>query len=407
MIQRYVHISFLFFIITALSGVWMRFSPFVTKHPIPYDHILHAHSHLAMLGWAFLGSFIIFLVIFRKSIDQKKQAAAICFTLFLVSTVMFLAFLYQGYGVFSIIMSTLHIFTEYWAAVFIYKQLKKQMNMPTSAYLFFIGSLFTLILSSIGPYALGFISANGWKESPFFDIAIYFYLHFQYNGWLTMFLIGLFIVILQSKKIQLKESVWKTGFWFYFLSLFPGFILSILWFEGLAFGPIFAFIGGIGQWIGVIIILILCYQARTALKGQIAKLTLFCLDMTCLFLFLKSTMELGLMIPSLEELVYETRHVIIGYLHLTLLGFISVFILTQYQLVGIYSKSTLHTIGFRVFFIGFAINELLLFLASLLDWTTQAVIPYLNEGLLIASILLACGILLIWIAPKNNRLGQI
>jgi len=140
---------------------------------------------------------------------------------------MFLAFLYKGYGVFSIMMSSLHIFVEYWACAFIYSQLKKQKYLPQAAKLFFIGGLISLILSSIGPFSLGIISANGMKETPLFDMAIYFYLHFQYNGWLTLFLTGLFIMILRSIKLQPNTKLLKVGFWLYFMALFPGYFLSI------------------------------------------------------------------------------------------------------------------------------------------------------------------------------------
>jgi len=77
--ERYISISFLFFLLTALSGFWMRFVPLSSRMVLPYDNVLHAHSHLAILGWAFLGVFIIFLSVFRKVIDSRRQANAICF----------------------------------------------------------------------------------------------------------------------------------------------------------------------------------------------------------------------------------------------------------------------------------------------------------------------------------------
>jgi len=400
----YIHFSFLFLLLTALSGVWMRLFPFYPDMLLTYSNVLHGHSHLAILGWAFLGVFIIFLRIFWKTITAKKQAIAICFSLFLVSFIMFLAFLYQGYGVFSIIMSTIHIFVEYWAAVFIYKQLKRQKKLPQVARFFFNGALISLIISSIGPFLLGFISANGMKESPIFDMAIYFYLHFQYNGWLTLFLIGLFYVILLSKQIAIKEDKLKIGFWFYFIALFPGYFLSVLWMDDLGiFANIFADIGSVGQFIGIVTILVTFYAARDSLKNYLSKVTFHCLQFTFLLLFLKSTMELGLMIPDLAALVYDTRSVIIGYLHLTLLGFVSIFILTQYQMDGILRPSRLLTYGFIIFFTGFMLNELLLFLQSLIEWVAHSTIPYYNEGLLIASITLAIGVFILWIAVKNNQ----
>src|SRR5690625_4104278 len=100
-----VHFTFILFMITALSGVWMRAFAFYPDFSIPYSNILHGHSHLALLGWAFLGVFVIFLIGYWKKIKQKRHAVAIAVTLFIVTIVMFAAFLYQGYALYSIALS--------------------------------------------------------------------------------------------------------------------------------------------------------------------------------------------------------------------------------------------------------------------------------------------------------------
>src|SRR5699024_6488429 len=154
MLRKYIHLAFLFFLLIAISGVFMRLYPWFTQSPIPYDNVLHAHSHLALIGWAFLAIFLLFLAVLWKQIVNKKQALAICFTLVTVSLLMFLAFLYQGYGILSIVLSTLHIFVEYWAAVFIYKQVKMLRPLHNLSALFIKGALVALVISSLGPYAL-------------------------------------------------------------------------------------------------------------------------------------------------------------------------------------------------------------------------------------------------------------
>src|SRR5699024_7695639 len=109
-------------------------------------------------------------------------AILITCTILLVSLVMFAAFLYQGYGLYSIIISTIHIFIEYWAAIFIWQQLRKREEFATTGRLFIKGSLVALVISSLGPFSLGFIAANGLKDSFIVDMTIYFYLQFKYNG---------------------------------------------------------------------------------------------------------------------------------------------------------------------------------------------------------------------------------
>src|SRR5699024_9180084 len=357
----HTHFATLFFLLTALSGVWMRLFPLHMATAIPYTNVLHAHSHLAILGWAFLGTFIIFLSIQWDYIKRKKEAKAISVTLFITSLVMFLAFLYQGYGLVSIILSTLHIFVEYWTASFIFRHLKMGAFRSQISNLFIKGSLVALLLSSLGPFALGYISSTGMKESAFFDMAIYFYLHFQYNGWLYLFLIGLLITILHYKKITLSTSLLTASFWIYFIALFPGYLLSILWVDVGTSGSVLAIVGSIGQWVGVLCLLFAFKGTSRQLMSHFSKGTIGALGVTLFLLRIKSSMELGLMSPGMANVIYDTRSIVIGYVHLTLLAFISICILTQYRMVHILESNRLTFYGSILFGVGFMLNEVLLF----------------------------------------------
>lgn len=400
MLKKYIHFTFLFFLIVALSGVLLRLYPLLSNPNIPYDHLLHAHSHLALLGWEFLAAFIIFLVIFRREIVRKKHALTICCTLVIVSFAMFFAFLYEGYGIFSIITSTLHIFVEYWAAIFIYQTIKKKKCIPS---LYIKGGLIALVISSLGPYALAVISANGWKEHALFDMSVYFYLHFQYNGWLTIFLIGTFLIILQMKKIPLNEKLLHVSFWLYFIALFPSYLLSVLWVKQFGKGVHFVgTVGSIGQWISIIIMLFAINKSSVYWKKHFSSLTNVSIKFSLFILFIKSSLELGLISPHLATLVYDTRSVIIGYLHLTLLGFISIFILAQFLMLKILVDNVRAKISFTIFSSGLIVMELLLFLEGLTKWLGLATFPFYIEGLLFTAVLLAVGVLAFWMTVNRN-----
>jgi len=395
----FTHITFFFFFLTALSGVWMRLFAFNVNLAIPYDNILHSHSHLAILGWTFLGVFIIFLMLFWNKFNKrdKSEAKRLTFTLFIVTTIMFLTFLYQGYGVYSIIMSTLHIFLEYWMVSFIYRITKRNM-MPKISKFFINAALIALVISTIGPFSLGYISATGLKDSYLFDVVIYFYLHFQYNGWLFLILIGLFTIILSKRKISIQQPVLIMGFWIYIIALLPSFFASVLWVEHGNLIYILALIGTVGQWLAVLCILYSFKNVIKSLKHQVSKYITLLLSFTFLLLFFKSTMELGLIIPNLAELIFETRSVVIGYLHFTLLGFISVFILIQYLLTHVIPENNFTIPGLTVFLIGFLLNEILLYTQGLFVWLQWGSLPYYTVGLLIASILLLLSITLLWVS---------
>lgn len=402
--KRFVHFTFFFFFLTALSGVWMRLHPLIPSITFPYDHVLHGHSHVAILGWAFLGVVVIFLTIYWNELKSKTEAKIMLATLFLITFIMFITFLYQGYGLYSIIMSTLHIFAEYWTVSFIFRSLKQMNTQHKTGQLFIKASLISLVISSFGPFSLGAISSVGLKDSHWFDIAIYFYLHFQYNGWLFLALIGLFIIIFNLRKVSLNKLLLKKGFWLYIIALFPGFFASVLWVEHTAFIAWLARLGTIGQWIAVICILAACLPARKAFVKHASQGTMIFIDIIFVILLMKSTMELGLTFPIIASLVFETRSVIIGYLHFTLLGFVSLFILVQYAMTGILPWNQVSLSGFFVFMAGFVLNELLLFTQSLFNWFNLGTIPLYIPGLLTASVLLLLGIILLWVSFSEKRI---
>lgn len=394
-----IHTAFFLFIVTALSGMWMRLYPLLSNPMISYDNVLHGHSHLAILGWAFLGVFVTFLAILWPQIKNKRHAIILTLAIFTASILMFLAFLYEGYAMYSIIMSTIHIFVEYWAIVYIYRQLKAQDHLPKVGKLFIHGSLIALFISTLGPFGLGYLGAMGLRETDLFDMAIYLYLHFQYNGWLFLFLIGLFILILQQKRINLQTTAFRSGFWIYLITLFPWSLSAISYAELSPLLDRLATIGLIGQWVGVLFILYGMVISWKPIQRRMANITSLTLLLTIVLLLFKSVMELGLISPSLASLVFNTRSVIIGYLHFTLLGFVSLFILTQLQMLKVIDTNrTLFSYGMIIFLCGWLMNELYLFIMGFMSWLGGPAIPFYTEGLLFASILLLIGISFIWIS---------
>src|SRR5690606_23002574 len=55
----------------------------------------------------------------------------------------------------------------------------------------------------------------------------YFYLHFQYNGWLVFACFGLLLNLLEGKGITIKNI--DRFFWIYAAACLPAYFLSTLW----------------------------------------------------------------------------------------------------------------------------------------------------------------------------------
>lgn len=393
--RQMLHIAFFFFTLTALTGVWLRLYVFSDAVKITdYPYILHGHSHIAVLGWTFFSAFL--LLVFFLGQASSNSVSVLIGLLVVVTIPMFVAFLIQGYALYSIIFSTLHIFVQYLVVYFVIKHTRKNDAVPGVIRRFIYGAIVMLIISSIGPFALGAIAANGLRNEPVFDMAVYFYLHFQYNGWLTLILFGLFLFILERKSIAYREKWFTYSFWIYTISLFPGYFLSVLWHDFGSFGQLAAIIGAIGQLVGVSFFIAGILQLRGPFKRNVSPFVRFHVHAVLLLLFVKSVLELGLLYPPLANLVYETRSIVVGYLHLTLLGFISLFFITQFLLIGLLHENGLIKVGAAIFFVGFIVNELVLFLSGLYTWLGYGSLPLNQELLLLASILLLAGIVAVW-----------
>jgi len=95
---------------------------------------------------------------------------------------MLITFPLQGYGLYSIIISTLHMLFS----VILLFRFNRETRLTNSEPIRFarMASLF-FILSSVGPFAVGILAANGLGHTSWYHLAVYFYLHFQYNGAFT------------------------------------------------------------------------------------------------------------------------------------------------------------------------------------------------------------------------------
>lgn len=176
-IQSFYSISY--FLIAASLGILLRLFP-VTNVDATYKYIVHTHSHIALLGWVYIAlTTLIFHLFIQK--EARKKYSYIFWATQITILGMLLSFPITGYALYSIIFSTLFLICTYWFYAFFRKHTTCVKN--TFSYKFINTSLLFLVISSIGPWALGIIMNTLGNTSHLYKNAIYFYLHFQYNGW--------------------------------------------------------------------------------------------------------------------------------------------------------------------------------------------------------------------------------
>ncbi|MGG1517820.1 hypothetical protein ABE504_20560 [Paenibacillus oryzisoli] len=250
-----------------------------------------------------------------------------------------------------------------------------------------------MVLSSLGPWSLAFLSARHLTESPWYHAALYFYLHCQYNGWFTLGLFALLYSLLEQKKVSLPAKLTSWHYRGYTITLLPSFILSLLWMKLSAVWTVIGVVSGLLQCVAVGAFFLLWFGKRRFSPLGLSGWPHIFLNFALATLFLKMLLELGSAIPILEPLVFATRNIVIGYLHLVLLGFVSFMLLTlllQMNLLKVSGKSLQFAGLFAI--AGFILNEAALFLDGLLDWTLSSGFPYRSMWLLVASLLMFIGI---------------
>lgn len=304
------------FLLVTLSGVFLRYIPVGGVAVAYYKNIIHAHSHFAFGGWVLPALFSLLLKYFpeirgRVSFRHWRNIAV----LLLVSAYgMLLSFPFQGYGAVSIVFSTLSILATFYLAFMIWRV--RHQAGDAVALRFLLAGLFYLVLSSAGPFATAPLIIAGKAGEPIYFNVIYFYLHLQYNGWFSFLLLAVLY-----KKIEPAGHNGQRAFLLFNASVLPTYFLSVLWSHPPA---VFYWIAGAGA---VVQLAGLFYLWKDIRSGRHL---LHPLMKTALAIFaLKIVLQAAGALPYVADLAFQHRNFIIAYLHMVLLGFVSLFILSS------------------------------------------------------------------------------
>lgn len=111
-LKKHTLIALGYFLLAALLGVFLRFF-FVTSIPANFRYVVHAHSHIALLGWVYLGlSALIYKMYFSEAKKGKTYKRIFWFTQITLLGMLF-TFPFTGYAALSITFSTLFLFARF------------------------------------------------------------------------------------------------------------------------------------------------------------------------------------------------------------------------------------------------------------------------------------------------------
>jgi hypothetical protein len=370
------------FFIAALLGLALRYT-YLSPISFNYRFLTHAHSHIAMLGWVYLMLFTLFVHYF---IPDKKPIYNKLFWITEMAVIgMLLSFPFQGYAAISITFSTLHIFCSYYFARLIWKN--HQTESIVTKYLLKASLLFMLV-STIGVWCLGPTVGLLGQASAFYQIAIQFFLHFQFNGWFLIAVLAVFF-----HKLQIKDSKeFRLFFILLIASTILTFALPINWFV-----PHISllWINGLGVLLQLAALFIFLKLIKPSLKKTLeksSKIIKFMLGFALFCFVLKIGLQSLSLVPEISNTAFQHRNLVIGFIHLTMLGVISGFLMTFIIQSNLITKNKNLNFGMYAFVMGFILTELILIIQGCMFYFAKGLLPNYYILLFLSSILLPLGI---------------
>ena len=403
--REWIQIALINFCVVVLAGITLRYK---INFPLPFvnqKYLLHAHSHFAFVGWvsvALMALMVNYLQQHNLDTNYKKYRWVLIATC-LASYGMFVSFLIQGYAAFSITFSTLSIFISYFFIVLFWRDLNK-VEDKSYAPKWFKAALILWGLSSLGAFTLAYLMANHIMVQDYYFAAIYFFLHFQYNGWFLFVCFGLLFSFLFKKGFLPTVAINKRLFVIMAVTVVPTYFLSILWLKLPKTLHLVADIAGILQLLVLFYFIRLFPAIKKKFPPEITKTTRYLWIMASIAFILKIVLQMLSIIPFLSHYAFGFRPVVIGYLHLSFLGIISFFILGYMNEMLKLMNRHISKVGVFIFASGVLAQEIILMFQGL-EVIEFEPLPYANILLFYAAIIIGIG--LFWIAFSVNKVRQL
>ncbi len=399
----WVRFSLINLSIVAVLGTLMRYK---IGFALPYfdqKFLQEAHSHFAFAGWITHTLYFLLVNVFRAAlpeINEKRYTRLILLNL--VSAYgMVISFSMQGYGPVSLTFSTLSVLTGYafsWAA------LKDAGRLPVDhpGKNWIKVALWFGILSTFGTMVLSWMMATRQYDQNTYLGSVYFYLHFQYNGWFLFACFGIFMD--RIRHFTQEPNLARKSFLLFALAGIPAYFLSTLWANIPGWLYVFVLVAAVTQVVGWWFFIRFIRKNLDALSATFSKTVRLLFLVVALALTLKLFLQLGSTHPEISKLAYGFRPIVIAYLHLVLLLIISAFLLTFMFGTGLIRSNVASKLAILTFTSGAILNELVLAVQGI--WAfSYTIIPLANEMLFgIALILMLSAIVLFSSQLKASKM---
>ncbi len=399
---RWARWSLFNLLLVATAGLLLRYKIAFSLPFLHQKNLLHAHSHFAFSGWVSMALCICLIDILQfYGYQNGKKYNRLLWLAQFFNYGMLLSFPFGGYTPVAIGFSTGSIIFSYLFAFHFYKD-SHSTSMPSWLRQWFLAALLFYAISSLGAFNLAFLMAEHSSSQEWYIGSVYFFLHFQYNGWFIFTLIGLFLFYVHQSG-GLTAFNHRAVFLPMVLACIPAFFLSALWMRLPYWCYVLALAAVILQWLAL-------YNFIKQFRGKsgfrldtdnivVNRLWLLVLVAFCLKMLLQSLS----LVPSLTYFAFGFRPIVIGYLHLVLLGIVTLFLLGYL----IYRKMLqvdlrIAKTGLIIFTVSVILNEVVLMLQGVFA-LKEIALQGSREILLIVAIGLFSGLGLLLKGQFDNK----
>jgi hypothetical protein len=185
----------------------------------------------------------------------------------------------------------------------------------------------------------------------------------------------------------------KRIYFLFVIACLPAYFLSALWLPIPRWVYVIVVLAIIFQLIGWFLMVRIVRKAMPVIKRDINGLAMALFCLCAVALTIKLILQAASVIPSLSQLAFGFRPIVIGYLHLVLLGVITIFLIAYSIGFNLLPLTATTRTGILVFVAGIVINETLLMIQGISDMNYQPV-PFINQ-LLLAALILFTGLLFV------------
>ncbi|HSC37921.1 MAG TPA: hypothetical protein VLD19_08630, partial [Chitinophagaceae bacterium] len=326
-LRKWLHISLFNLLLVALAGVVLRYKIAWSLPIVNQKYLLHGHSHFAFAGWATQALMALLVAYLQDKATENvfTKYRVLLYANLLSAYGMLCTFPFEGYAAGSIFFSMASILVSYLFAVQYWRDLNR-LKIHNCCHSWFKGAIAFNALSSLGVFSLAWMMATRHIHTEGYLLSVYFFLHFQYNGWFFFACMGLLSYQLHKNGVD-ERHLGRVSRLF-LLACIPAFFLSALWLPVPGWVYALVVVAGISQLAAWLLLLGTIKNHWLQLSTNVSLLSRRLFSLWALAVTIKLCLQAGSVIPSLSQLAFGFRPIVIGYLHLVLLGVITLFILS-------------------------------------------------------------------------------